>query len=249
MLRASVLTLALPIAAAVGTPAFAGDIAGNSSTSAVLPISTNVTQGRFETANDSDWFRVTLKKGVDYTVSGSGAIDCCNAFTINLRDKTGRIVATADDYIGGADAGFEFRATYSGLYFVEYKQTTAGPADNGPYGYGARVSTDCRAGTTTKCSIAVGQTVNGLLAFGYDKDWYRTTLTAGKSYSVTTTGPGGTLAYILDATGHLVAGGTAATVHGFTPPQTGTFYVKVSTTEPQPGDGIGTAFTVKLSAP
>src|SRR3954452_20246427 len=61
MLRASVLTLVLPIAVAVGTPAFAGDIPGDSSTSAVLPISTNVTQGRFETANDSDWFRVTLK--------------------------------------------------------------------------------------------------------------------------------------------------------------------------------------------
>jgi len=47
----------------------------------------------------------------------------------------------------------------------------------------------------------------------------------------------------------LVAGGTAATVHGFIPSQTGTFYVKVSTSEPQPGDGLGTAFTVKLSAP
>ena len=47
------------------------DIAGNSSTTAVLPISANVTQGRFETPNDSDWYRVTLQKGVDYTVSGS----------------------------------------------------------------------------------------------------------------------------------------------------------------------------------
>src|SRR4051794_14737649 len=140
MLRASVLTLALPIAAAVGTPAFAGDIAGNSSTSAVLPISTNVTQGRFETANDSDWFRVTLKKGVDYTVSGSGAIDCCNAFTINLRDKTGKIVATADDYIGGADGGVEVRGTHSGLYFVEDKQTPARPPGNRPYGHRGRGS-------------------------------------------------------------------------------------------------------------
>jgi hypothetical protein len=249
MFRASVLMLAVPIVAAVGSPAFANDIPGSSSTTAVLPISNQEIQGRFETAKDSDWYRVTLTKGQDYTVSGSGAIDCCNAFTVDLRDKTGKILASADDYIGRADAGFEFRAPYSGLYFVEYKQTTAGPPDNGPYGYGARVSTDCRAGTTTKCSIAVGQTIKGLLAFGYDKDWFRTTLTAGKSYSVKTNGPGGTLAYVMDATGHLVAGGTAATIHGFAPSTSGTYYVKVSTTEPQPGNGIGTTYSVALTSP
>ena len=193
---------------------------------------------------------MTLKKGQDYTVSASGAIDCCNSILVNLRNSSGKILASAEDYIGGADAGFEFRAPYTGLYFLEYKQSAGGQPDNGPYVYGARISTDCRAGTTTRCSIAVGQTLKGLLAFGYDKDWFRTTLAAGTTYSVATTSPyGETLVYILDANGHLVAGGTAATVGKFSVPKNGTYFVKVSTTGPQPGDGIGTTYTVSLTSP
>ena len=41
----------------------------------------------------------------------------------------------------------------------------------------------------------------------------------------------------------------SATIKGFAPSKSGTFDVKVSTTEPQPGDGIGTAFTVALTSP
>src|SRR5919202_481914 len=78
-------------------------------------------------ARDSDWYKVSLEAGKDYAVSTYA--NC--GLTFGVRDKAGKLLAStksADE----VDTGFEFRPSYTGLHFVEYRQVPSPDCDSLP---------------------------------------------------------------------------------------------------------------------
>src|SRR3954451_13522890 len=107
--------LGTAVALGAAAPAWAGDIPGDASTKATLQVTNVATEGSFETARDSDWYRVRLSKGQDYAVRlelgyGQGRVP--------PRGAPRKLLKTAANS-GDRDAGFEVRAPYTGTYFVE----------------------------------------------------------------------------------------------------------------------------------
>ena len=78
-----------------GQAAWAGDIPGDKSTKATLPVSVARTLGTLERAGDSDWYRVTLKGDTDYTVDVSPPETGYGFIEANLRDASGKVLASA----------------------------------------------------------------------------------------------------------------------------------------------------------
>lgn len=93
-------------------------------------------------------------------------------------------------------------------------------------------------GTSTTFGIAPGTSVNGVINTSGDQDWYRVTLTAGQSYTITLNGAAvsgigaisDTVLRVYNAVGALVAenddaGGSLYSALTFTASSSGTFYV------------------------
>jgi hypothetical protein len=120
------------------------------------------------------------------------------------------------------------------------------PVEGGyPTGYSGNVAKDVRGDPTTQATIAPGQTIEGLLNWYFDKDYFRATLEAGKGYSVSVPSrPSGTGLVVIDSEGNVVAGGDRTPFEPlpFSVPRRGTYYVVVA------GGGYGSGpYTVGLS--
>lgn len=99
--------------------------------------------------------------------------------------------------------------------------------------------TDIPGSTATTASITVGGTVTGSLETVGDHDWYRLSLTAGQTVTITLSGTGAsagmdTYLRVRGSDGTELAanddsGNTLSSRLGFTAPSTGTFYVDVGT--------------------
>ena len=99
---------------------------------------------------------------------------------------------------------------------------------------------------TTGATISVGGTVSGNLDFVGDHDWFKITLAAGQTYTITLTGTGAggvpdTYLNIYDSTGanilasndDIVTGTNTNSLINFTAPTTGTFYIDVGSFQDQ----------------
>ena len=95
---------------------------------------------------------------------------------------------------------------------------------------------DIPGDTTTTSTLTVGSTVNGTLETLGDHDWYRITLTAGQSISVTLNGISfqDTYLYIRDASGNLlfsnddISDGNLGSQVAFSATYSGTYYIDVA---------------------
>ena len=208
----------------------AGDIPGDRTTKATLPVSVARTLGTLEKAGDSDWYRVTLKDNTDYTVDVSPPETGYGFIVAKLRDATGKVLASvaidASDR-DTSDEGFEYHTRYGGLYFLEYK----GIANHRGDPYLARIAGDCRTGTVTGCSLTLGRRHSGLIAYQYDEDWFRVPLTAGVRYRIDLARTGGTgpsiAGRVTDANGKTVLDGLGSGPVTFVPKANGTYFVAV----------------------
>jgi hypothetical protein len=232
MFSRTIMLLAGALPALSGA-AFAADIPGNAKTKATLPVSGTYTQGVFDFPRDSDWYKVTLEKGRDYAVSTYA--DC--GVTFGIRNSAGKLLAGAksDDLV---ETGFEFRPSYSGTYFVEYRQVPD-PYCGGIPSYPARIAPDCRADRTTTCKLKVGVTQQRVTAWAYDEDWFKVDLVRGRTYAVEVDDPGDVSTYIVDARGFVLATGSQP----FKPSSGGTYYVRLYS-----GNDDGQAYRVTLTA-
>lgn len=222
-------------------PARSADVPGGKSTKAALPVSVKATVGVFDFASDNDWYRVVLRPDTDYSVSVRQMPDrhFVNMIAVRLRDATGRVLAS-DVFDAGDkdtdDEGFTYHTRRGGLYFLEYE---AQLADVGAK-YAARVAGDCRDGIKTGCSLLVGRTHHGLIAYQADADWFRTTLTAGARYDIGLLRTGGTgpsvAGYVADSRGNLVLDGLGGGAKRFVPAASGTYYVAVVSGDSYYGD-------------
>ena len=208
----------------------AADIPGDKSTKATITPGPARFEGVLERQGDSDWYRITLKAGRNYAFESASFCDT----RVVLRNAAGKVLKTSGLASDNGDDGFEFRSATTKGYFVEYLD--ANPAVcleyGGPYphGYSGNVAMEVRGDTTTRGTIAPGQTINSLLNWGYDQDFFRAQLEGNKSYTVTLGGPTGIMAWVVDPNGKIVAHGVGRydPPAGFKVPKRGTYYVVVA---------------------
>ena len=148
------------------------------------------TAGEIGTADDHDWFAVTLQAGRTYRFDLEG--DRTDAGTLynpvlrGLHDSDGVLLAgTTDDNSGaGLNSRVTFTATEGGTYYV-----SAGAHAGGEGTYTLRatdisdgISDDYTAGTDTAGTVAVGGSATGSIDSHDDRDWFAVTLDAGRTY-------------------------------------------------------------------
>jgi hypothetical protein len=211
----------------------AGDVPGNVSTRATLRVTQETTQGSLETSPDSDWYRVQLRKGQDYTVRFI-ATDYSAPATATLRDPRQRPVGSTSYNVYG-DLGFEHRATATGVYFLDVtgQHDPDYPGEARPYA--VAVTFDCRDASTTKCTLEPGRPRDGNSTYVGDYDRFAANLEASRRYDFTVTAGdehGYCFARVLDARGAVVAEAPAnydqtTAIRGFRPARTGKHYLSV----------------------
>lgn len=159
------------------------DIPGNANTTAVLPLGSAGLACEVNAPFDSDWYKVALTKDQSYAVRLSLGDD--EAFRVAVRDRTGNVVVSAS---GGnaAPTGVEFRAAYTGKYFVELKDQA---------GYksvdycNVAIAKDCADDLATQCKLPLNVATAGSLFSPKDTDYWKFPVVGGKKYRVTITTP------------------------------------------------------------
>lgn len=234
--------LAAAVLSAGATPAPAADVPGDRSTRAVLQPGPAGVTGAFERRGDSDWYKVALKGGQNYAVASSSTVEGCQ--NVKLRRAGGTVIDTAGSYQDNDD-GFEFRPAGDGTYLVEFKDLVSCPRDYRGYpgAYRGNVTADARGDTTTAAAIKVGETIDGVANWGYDRDYFRATLRTGESYSITTDRRIELYVMLVDAEGRVVEDLDTG-LSGVRVPRDGTYYVVVWSSD----DG-GARYAVTLATP
>ncbi|WP_395702720.1 pre-peptidase C-terminal domain-containing protein [Aquabacterium sp.] len=99
------------------------DYAGNTGTTGRLAVGGS-TSGNVESANDSDWFAVTLSAGqrYEFRLNGSGQNDP----RLGLYSTQGTLLASDDDGGGGNNALISYLAPASGTYYLAAQMASGG---------------------------------------------------------------------------------------------------------------------------
>jgi hypothetical protein len=236
----------------------ADDYAGNTSTAGVLNVGGSIT-GNIESTQDADWFRVTLTAGRSYqfdlqaSATGQGTLP--NPF-LWLRDSSGNYISFDSDGGTGNDARITFAPIASGTYYLTAASDVY--SDLGTYKLSA---TDLGAGgddyagnTSTAGALNVGGSITGNIESTQDADWFRVTLTAGRTYQfdlqASATGQGtlpNPFLWLRDSSGNYISfdsdGGTGNEARiTFAPIASGTYYLAAAS------DVYSDLGTYKLSA-
>lgn len=164
------------------------DLPTTTSTTGQLLINSSIT-GTVDSAQDRDWFAVTLNAGQRYQFDllGSPTSDgtLTDPYLYGIYNSAGTLLAnTSNDDAGeGYNARVIFDPTTSGTYYV-----SAGAYGSGIGSYRLQLTnlgtTDIAADLSTQATVSVGGVVNGLIDTSGDRDWYAVTLEAGYQYTI-----------------------------------------------------------------
>lgn len=218
------------------------DYSASTATTGVVAVG-GTSSGNIERSGDHDWFKVTLKAGTTYQLQATttGTTGSLADPVLYLRNSAGTSLAYNDDANSStANASITYTATKTGTYYLD----VAGFASiqTGSYGVSATAiaTDDYSATTSTTGTVTVGGISSGRIEVGGDHDWFKVTLTAGKTYQLqaTTTGSSGSLTdpalYLRSSTGAQLAynedanASTADALINFTATTTGTYYLDVT---------------------
>ena len=192
---------------------------------------------------DVEWFKVELQEGRGYRidVKGSYTRDGTHPdpYLGGIYDSHGRLVAGTSDMDSGVgpNARAGFIASETGAYYVKVDNM----GNVGTYTVAVSEFVDLAASTDTTGEVAVGGSVDGMVDFRGDHDWFEVELVANQIYRITlaarSTGTGTLiqpdLLGVRNSSGELIDG-TAdddrrADTHNslvfFTPTADGTYYV------------------------
>ncbi len=99
-------------------PVFAGDVPGDTSTTATLTVGGSVVD-TIEVSGDQDWFQITLVAGQRYqfTLTGTGADPLDDPY-LEIMDSSGAQVRFNDDSGGTLNSSLYFTPSTSGTYYV-----------------------------------------------------------------------------------------------------------------------------------
>ena len=146
------------------------DVPGDTSTQNTLELGVE-TVSALVSGEDSDWYRVDLEAGENYTVTISGFQN------LALRDATGNLIKQAAQ-------GLSHVAQYDGVHFVSVEDENL----ETPMQYALRIerSDDLPADASTPLTISPDETVSvsGRIDFTGDIDWIRLDVDAGRSYQI-----------------------------------------------------------------
>ena len=163
------------------------DYAGSTATTGTVSVGGSKS-GNIETADDTDWFKVTLTAGTTYRFDVLGA-DTGNGTLLNpfmrVRDSAGTSLVFDDDSGIGLDSQITYTPTSSGTYFVSAGSSTS--SGTGTYLVTATdvspvINDDYAGSTATTGTVSVGGSKSGNIETADDTDWFKVTLTAGTTY-------------------------------------------------------------------
>ena len=144
--------------------------------------------GEIETADDRDWFAVTLEAGRTYVIdlegSWTGGGTLRDPFLRGIHDEDGVLIAgtTDDDEGTGLNSRVRFRAGADATYYVA---VGAWEDRTGTYSLSVtEVLDDFLAGTWTSGAVAVGASATGDIEAAGDVDWFAVTLEADRTYRI-----------------------------------------------------------------
>ena len=167
---------------------------------------------------------------------------------------TARRLFAATVAANSSDAGFEFRPTVDGLYFLEFKDAaTRNTGVPYPYRYYGAAAYDAPADVSTSYKIvANGELIQARTDWGHDVDYYRTTLDATKTYTLTMSACYRSVNLkVVNASNQQLFGAAGngscvalTTIAGLHVPATGTYYVVVAG-----NDNYGAAYNLALTTP
>ncbi len=105
---------------AIAVPTVGADsVLATTATTATLAVTGGIA-GNIETANDHDWYKITLTAGETYIFRTGGVVaDGTVDTTLTLRDAAGTQLQTNDDAGEGAYSALRFTATTTGTYFLD----------------------------------------------------------------------------------------------------------------------------------
>ncbi len=217
--------------------AVSGDLPAGPSTPSVLTPGTAVAS-EIDELGDHDWHRLDVTPGTTYSIFLTGLT--LEDPVLQLFASDGTLLGANDDF-DGLDSALAFNAEAAGSVFVD-----AGAfADNGTGTYEVFVQIESPGGgggdipgdPSTAARLAPGDTVEGVLDFTGDTDWYRLDLDAGVNYEFALLGASSgvgnledPLVALYDAAGVELAfnddaPGTLDSLLEFRPISDGTYYV------------------------
>lgn len=212
-------------------------IPGDTTTSESISVGGSVS-GLLQTSDDRDWYSVSMTAGSTYEISldGQGDLD---AF-LRIRDDQGSLLSTNNNSGPGTDALITFTATQNGTHYL-----SAGSSQNASAGefvlsideVNADPDTEIPDDTSTTATISVdGSAVTGEYETAGDRDWYRVTLEAGKTYEVALDGITASDPYlrVYDSNGSQIdrnddGGPGFDSLLTFTAEEAGTYYLSAGT--------------------
>ena len=157
------------------------DFAASTSTTGTIAIGGSRT-GTVDFNGDRDWFRLTLVAGQTYRFNLNG--NTLSDPTLSLRNSSGSELAFNDDF-NGTNSQIIFTATNAGTYYLDAGSYSSG---TGSYTLLATSSTptqdtdDFAGSTSTTGTVAIGASSTGVVNSNGDRDWFRVTLAAGRTY-------------------------------------------------------------------
>ncbi|MCD2183220.1 calcium-binding protein [Rhizobium sp. GN54] len=187
-----------------------------------------------DVSGDSDWFKVSLKAGLDYgfAVSGDGTTTSLPDPDIHLRDANGTRIVTNTNY-SNSSTSIAHAASQSGTYFVEVTDTV----DTGNYKLTWLGNDTILRNTATTAVLGQGKTIASSIDVRGDADWFKVTLQAGISYAFKVAGTGASKLpdgdiHLRDSNGNVIAGETNYSspvgLVTFTAKNSGTYFVSVT---------------------
>ena len=169
----------------------ADDYTSDTQTTGTVAVGGSAT-GEIETAEDRDWFAVTLVADRTYRIDLEGSATdngtLRDPFLRGIHDENGVLIAgtTDDDEGTGLNSEVTFTAPADGTYYV-----AAGAWGNrtGTYTLSvtditAEITDDYAAGTGTGGTVAVGGSATGEIETSDDVDWFAVTLEADTTYRI-----------------------------------------------------------------
>lgn len=174
----------------------ADDFSADNHTTGLLAVGATIA-GTFSPAYDTDWIKVQLQAGGNYTfgltsVSAFGASAVVNELTLYNASGQNVKLAYAD---AGANPLLSYQATVSGDYFIGVAAASAIGTSYQLTSYGQHADA-VAADVTTTATLAPGQLLSNVIDTPVDHDWFKITTAANDTYTITLTGAlggGGTL--------------------------------------------------------
>ncbi|MGE4062357.1 MAG: pre-peptidase C-terminal domain-containing protein [Rhodospirillaceae bacterium] len=234
----------------------ADDYGATAATAGSMNIGATLT-GNIGQPADVDWVRVTLQAGTLYRFDGRGSASSSGSLAdpvLTIRNASGGALVTDNNSGDGADARIFYTPATSGSHYLSIQSTSATAI--GTYSLTATANPDdYAASVSTTGTVAAGTTAVGIVETAGDRDWFRTTLTAGTVYNIevrgTSAGSGirwtESSLVVRNSSGTALTGDTesglgAAARLIFTPSASGTFYIDTLAY----GTGVG-SYTVSVT--